>query len=64
MSKPSKVTYEEAELIAIGRLAGRLHFEITGQQLGLFELPCHEALVQAMQAVGETDQAVNDLLNE
>lgn len=58
------MSYEEAETIALGQLAAQLHFDMTGEKLGLFEMPCPEAIEQAMAAARETETAVIDLINE
>jgi hypothetical protein len=60
----SRLTLEEIESIKIGEIARQAHLEITGKELGLFELPCWEAIERAQQAIRESDSAVTDLLND
>lgn len=58
------MSYEEAENIALGRLVAALHLETTGRALSVHEVPCPEAIEQAMAAARETETAVIDLINE
>lgn len=55
------MTYDEAELIAIGKLAMQLHYEIKGERICFPELPCYEAMMQAMGTVQGADKAIDAL---
>lgn len=52
------MTYEDAELIAIGKLATQLHYEMKGERIRFPELPCPEAMQQAMSTAKGADEAV------
>lgn len=56
------MNYEDAESIAIGKLAQQLHVELKGEALQWFEWPCPEAMAKVQATLRETDEVISALL--
>lgn len=53
--------YEDAENIKIGERVRQLHYELTGEKLGLMEFPGAAALQAVMLELQQMEEAVKDL---
>ncbi len=55
------MSHDDAYLIRLGELARQIHFEMTGEQLQLLEMPCVEAMLKAAAVIREADDTISSL---